>query len=165
VVAHPRFIDRAGLRLDLTGSIVTSGRWRCHARTCWSMFTLSLPRAQVQFVGGDNTSVTMVWARLLVSAAGTLTAIGLSASAHADNGDAALLDQLDRAGIEFADPQDTVSTAKTVCSYLAEGRPVTVVARALKIRNHHLSNNNALQFVEIAGETYCPADLSAAVSG
>lgn len=91
--------------------------------------------------------------------------IGVAAPAHADNQDAIFFDQLDRAGIEFADAQDAVSTAKGVCNYLAEGRSTTVVARALKIQNHHLSNNNALQFIEIAGETYCPAELSTAVNG
>lgn len=100
-----------------------------------------------------------------MSTAGVLMTITLAAPAHADTNDAAFFDQLDRAGIEFADAQDAVSAAKGVCNYLAEGRSVTVVARAIKMRNHHLSNNNSLQFVEIAGETYCPEQLSAAVSG
>lgn len=100
-----------------------------------------------------------------LSAAGVLMTIGLAASAHADDNDAIFFNQLDRAGIEFADAQDAVTAAKGVCDYLAEGRSVTVVARALKIRNHHLSNNNALQFVEIAGDTYCPSQLSGAVTG
>lgn len=128
------------------------------------MFTFSSPAAQVAFAAGDKNSVTMWSTRLVLPVAGTLTAIGLAVPAQADNGDAVLLDQLDRVGIEFADAQDAVATAKGVCGYLAEGRSPTVVARALKIRNHHLSNNNALQFVEIAGETYCPNDLSAAVN-
>lgn len=102
---------------------------------------------------------------MIAPAAGVLMTIGLAAPAHADNKDATFFDQLDRAGIEFADAQDAVSTAKGVCNYLSEGRSMSVVARALKIQNHHLSNNNALQFVEIAGETYCPGELSAAVSG
>lgn len=103
--------------------------------------------------------------RLVLPTVGAVMAVGLAASAHADNNDAVFFGQLDRAGIEFSDAQDAVSAAKGICNYLSEGRPVTVVARALKIRNHHLSNNNALQFVEIAGETYCPAELSAAIGG
>lgn len=129
------------------------------------MFTSSSPSAQAALVGGDNTPATMWLTGSALSTAGVLMTIGLAASAHADNNDATFFDQLDRAGIEFADAQDAVTAAKGVCDYLAEGRPVTVVARALKIRNHHLSNNNALQFVEISGETYCPSQLSAAASG
>ncbi len=129
------------------------------------MFTLSSPSAQSVFVNGDNTPPTMWLMGSSLSAAGVLMTIGLAASAHADDNDAIFFNQLDRAGIEFADAQDAVTAAKGVCDYLAEGRSVTVVARALKIRNHHLSNNNALQFVEIAGDTYCPSQLSGAVTG
>lgn len=129
------------------------------------VFRFSLPSAQVELVDSEKTSAAMWLTRSALSAAGVLTAIGLAASAHADYNDAIFFDQLDRAGIEFADAQDAVSTAKGVCSYLAEGRSPSVVARALKIRNHHLSNNNCLQFVEIAGETYCPGELSPAISG
>ncbi|KAA8964973.1 DUF732 domain-containing protein [Mycobacterium sp.] len=100
--------------------------------------------------------------RWLLTAAGVVTAIGLAAPAHADGTDAVFLDELDRAGIEYADAQDAISAGKGICGYLAEGRPANVIARALKIRNHHLSVNNALQFVVISGETYCPAQLAAA---
>lgn len=133
------------------------------------MFILCSPSAEAELVGGDNTSAIMWLTRIgresALSAAGVLMTVSLAASAHADTNDAAFFDQLDRAGIEFADAQDAVSAAQGVCNYLAEGRSVTVIARAIKMRNHHLSNNNALQFVEIAGETYCPEQLSAAVSG
>ncbi|GFG73515.1 DUF732 domain-containing protein [Mycobacterium botniense] len=103
----------------------------------------------------------MQYARWLLIAAGAVTAVGLAAPVHADNTDTVFLDELDRAGIEYADAQDAVSIGKDVCDYLAAGRPVNTVVRALKMRNHHLSMHNAAQFVAISAQTYCPAQLPA----
>ncbi|WP_307857436.1 DUF732 domain-containing protein [Mycobacterium sp. SM1] len=87
--------------------------------------------------------------------------MSVAAPVHADNTDSVFLDQLDRAGIEYADAQDAISVGKDVCDYLAAGNPVNTAVRALKIRNHHLSLHNAAQFVAISEQTYCPSQLSA----
>ncbi|UQX12454.1 DUF732 domain-containing protein [Candidatus Mycobacterium methanotrophicum] len=107
----------------------------------------------------------MKHARWLFTVAGAVAAIGLGAPAHADNADTAFLDQLDQAGIEYANAQDTISMGKEVCARLAGGRSPTVIARSLKISNHHLSANNCAQFVAISAQVYCPAQLPAAGAG
>lgn len=107
----------------------------------------------------------MKQARLFLTAAGALAAIGLVAPVHADNTDNVFLTELDRAGIEYADAQDTVSIGKAVCGLLEEGRSPTVIMRSLKISNHHLSVHNTAQFVAISAQTYCPARLSVENAG
>jgi len=89
----------------------------------------------------------------------------VAAPAHADNADSAFLQQLDHAGIEYADPQDAISDAKGICDLLGQGQPPTSVVRSLKISNHHLSVHLAAEFVAISAETYCPAQLSVAGVG
>jgi hypothetical protein len=101
----------------------------------------------------------MKCARWFLTAAGAATVIGLAAPVHADNTDPFFLNELDRAGIEYADPQGAISTGREVCNYLQAGHPVNSAARALKIANHHLSMHNATQFVALAQEAYCPMQI------
>lgn len=100
-------------------------------------------------------------ARPFLTSVGVCAAICLAAPAHADNTDNAFLQQLDGAGIEYADAQDAISIGKGVCDLLGQGQPPTTVVRSLKISNHHLSVHMAAQFVAISAQTYCPTQLAA----
>jgi hypothetical protein len=100
-----------------------------------------------------------------LSTAIAAAAMGLAAPAHADNADTVFIDQLDRAGIEYSDPQDAISMAKKICDLLAQGRQPVTIARSVKMTNHHLSGHNAAQFVAISADTYCPASEPAVATG
>ncbi|UQX09414.1 DUF732 domain-containing protein [Candidatus Mycobacterium methanotrophicum] len=91
--------------------------------------------------------------RILAAASGA--AIATATSAHADATDNAFFAALDRAGIEYADPQEAIDAGKAVCAALEEGRPIPVVARGLNLANPDLTPVNAAQFLVIAEEAYC----------
>ncbi|HEU0192262.1 MAG TPA: DUF732 domain-containing protein [Mycobacterium sp.] len=93
----------------------------------------------------------------ILAAAGVATFVGLAAPAQADpDPDAAFLSSVDKAGIEYTDPQEAVALGREVCAYLHAGHPTNAAARALKISNRSLSVKNAARFVTFARTAYCP---------
>lgn len=88
---------------------------------------------------------------------GAATLVGLAATAHADSDpDAMFLTAVDRAGIEYTDPQEAASVGREVCDYLQAGHQPDGAARALRISNRSLSGKNAAKFVMFAQAAYCP---------
>lgn len=95
--------------------------------------------------------------RWILTAIGGAALVGLAAPAHADiDPDAAFLNAVDQAGIEYTDPQEAVAVGREVCDYLHAGHPANSAARALKISNRSLSVKNAARFVTFARTAFCP---------
>ncbi|MEY8015087.1 DUF732 domain-containing protein [Mycobacterium servetii] len=95
----------------------------------------------------------------LVVVAG-MAAFAVPATAHAD--DAAFLNALNQAGIQFPDTSAVRSAAREVCDYLADGHTAAQAARGVKNANPELTLTHAGQFVAIARDTYCHQSVTGA---
>lgn len=97
--------------------------------------------------------MTMAFVKPLMAAAGAAAFISVAAPAHAD--DAAFLNALGQAGIQFPNPSLAVAAAREVCDYIASGHTSAQAARGLKNANPDLSMTYASHFVAIAQAMYC----------
>ncbi len=102
---------------------------------------------------------TMLVVKLLLAAVGAIGLIGFAAAAHADDDsrDDIFLQSLHQVGIEFPSDDQAIASGKGVCSYIIAGRhPFDETVRKVAEENPKLSTKQALQFVDLAKDTYCP---------
>lgn len=93
-----------------------------------------------------------------MTAVGAAALVGFAAPAHADpDPDIAFVTAVDKAGIEYTDPQDAIALGRQVCDYLQAGHSPDAAARALRISNRTLSAKNTARFVVFAQTAFCPA--------
>ncbi|MCV7385354.1 DUF732 domain-containing protein [Mycolicibacter longobardus] len=103
----------------------------------------------------------MKHSRWITPAISAAALVSLAAPAHADtDADATFLSAVDKAGIEYTDPQDAVAVGHQVCDYLYAGHGPDSAARALKISNRSISAKNAARFVAFAETAYCPEKMA-----
>ncbi|MGV0624477.1 DUF732 domain-containing protein [Mycolicibacter minnesotensis] len=90
-------------------------------------------------------------------ALGAAALIHLAVPAQADPAQvAAFLAAVDKAGIEYTDPQDAVAIGLQICEYRYSGHGPDAAARAVKIANRSISAKNAARFVVFAEKAFCP---------
>jgi Protein of unknown function (DUF732) len=82
--------------------------------------------------------------------------IALAAPAHADDSDQAFLADLDKAGIQYSDPDQAVAAGKMVCSLADNGMTHDDVVRYVTEHNPGFAEENAPEFTTIARTDYCP---------
>src|SRR5579875_4067593 len=99
--------------------------------------------------------------RLLPIMIGTITAMLLATSAHADpaGDDANFLRSLDRLGITYQSPDSVIASGRAVCQLLDEGKTQKDIVQQLRQANPGFTLNSAKNFAVVAATAYCPQYL------
>jgi hypothetical protein len=96
--------------------------------------------------------------RFLLTLASLAAMIGIAAPAHADSTDDGFLAALGGAGLTYPDPDKAVAAGKSVCKMSGDQGMSTInVDMAIHNTNPKLTWDQAVQFVNIATDAYCPA--------
>ncbi|UQX12452.1 DUF732 domain-containing protein [Candidatus Mycobacterium methanotrophicum] len=101
----------------------------------------------------------MLVVKLLLAAVGVISLAGFAAVAHADDDsrDDNFLQALHEVGIGFPSADQAIASGKGVCSYIIAGRhPFDETVQKVAEENPQLSPKQALQFVDLAKDAYCP---------
>lgn len=102
--------------------------------------------------------------RLLPPPAAVAVLIGLlfgtAAPAQADDNDDDFLAGLRRIGIDYSDPDATITEGKSVCQMADEGKSAAEIISALKSRNPGFQGNSAARFTALSAAHYCPKYVS-----
>ncbi|KUI25469.1 DUF732 domain-containing protein [Mycobacterium sp. GA-2829] len=109
---------------------------------------------------------TAVRTRLMIAASATAVAGTLMTAPHAaaDTRDDAFLSALQRAGVRYDNPIDTVALGKRVCPMLVEpGKDFAKVVAT--VRNDGVPPDLAAFFAGIAIQMYCPQMVSSVGNG
>ncbi|OBF10193.1 hypothetical protein A5730_07585 [Mycobacterium sp. ACS4054] len=99
--------------------------------------------------------------RLIPISLALAAAVGLAAPAHADSSDDTFLGTVRAAGLAYSDPEQAITSGKSVCKLVSEGANLTDVVRMLQMLNRGLQGDDATRFAAIAANSYCPQALSA----
>lgn len=104
--------------------------------------------------------------RRLLSVLSLTVIVGLAVSAHAsgDDADDAFLASLNKAGINFPNPDQAVTAGHTACEMAKSGKHGVEVLSLLQTANPGLSPNGARTFLGAALNAYCPDQLPASGS-
>jgi hypothetical protein len=106
-----------------------------------------------RIVAGAVTAV----APLAVTLALGTAVVWAAPLAHADPGDAGLVQQLSAAGINITDPPPLVgNTARSICGLLRDGWTVGTALYSAKGEYPFLSDDQARTFVLLSQKNYCP---------
>lgn len=95
---------------------------------------------------------------------GFAAAIGLAVPAHADSSDDTFLATVRAAGLEYSNPDQVITSGKTVCKLMNHGTEMPDIVNLIQMVNPELRGDNAAQFTAIAANSYCPQALSAAAT-
>jgi hypothetical protein len=103
--------------------------------------------------------------RLLAAAAGLLTvAAALAAPAEANQIDDDFIAALNKAGVPYGEPANTVALAQSICPMLA--KPGGTFAGAVaQVKGGGISAGMADMFTQIAIGMYCPSVMADVASG
>lgn len=99
--------------------------------------------------------------RLFLIALGLAAAIGLAGPARADGSDDAFLATVHAAGLTYSDPDQAITSGRSVCKLVSEGSNLTDIVRMIQMLNRGLQGDDATRFAAIAAKSYCPQALSA----
>ncbi|OBH26741.1 hypothetical protein A5692_26355 [Mycobacterium sp. E342] len=88
-------------------------------------------------------------------------AIGLAGPARADGSDDAFLATVQAAGLTYSDPDQAITSGRSVCKLVSEGAQLGDVVRMIQMLNRGLQGDDATRFAAIAANSYCPQALSA----
>ncbi|WP_343600781.1 DUF732 domain-containing protein [Mycobacterium sp.] len=113
-----------------------------------------------------NTKTATRVAKLILTAAGAATAVGLAAPAYAEPTDPNIyvaratdetfFQSLDHLGIDQPAGAEAVTTAKAACGQLAGGQTVRDTVDAVRNTYPGLTVLKAAHFVAVARALYCP---------
>jgi hypothetical protein len=92
--------------------------------------------------------------KIIIGAAATAAAVGLTPLAHADQG--TYIHMLDTAGVEYSSPTNAMIMGEAVCSTLEEGRSGQQIADA--IVHGDFSSKDVGKIVAAAVIGLCPQD-------
>lgn len=98
--------------------------------------------------------------RLLLIPLAVAAAIGLAGPARADSSDDAFLATVHAAGLTYSDPEQAITSGKSVCTLVSEGSQLADVVRMIQMLNRGLQGDDASRFAAIAANSYCPQALS-----
>lgn len=89
----------------------------------------------------------------------------MAAPAYADGSDEAFLATVHAAGLTYSDPDQAITSGKSVCKLVGEGMDLAAVVRTIQMVNPSLQGDNATRFAAIAANTYCPQALTPPSTG
>ncbi|MGD1237485.1 DUF732 domain-containing protein [Mycobacterium seoulense] len=87
--------------------------------------------------------------------------IGLAGPAYADGSDDAFLATVHAAGLTYSDPDQAITSGRSVCKLVSEGAKLSDIVRMIQMLNRGLQGDDATRFAAIAANSYCPQALSA----
>ncbi|KKC02937.1 DUF732 domain-containing protein [Mycobacterium nebraskense] len=99
--------------------------------------------------------------RLFLILLGLAAAIGLAGPAYADSSDDAFLATVHAAGLTYSDPDQAITSGRSVCTLVGEGSQLADIVRMIQMLNRGLQGDDATRFAAIAANSYCPQALSA----
>jgi Protein of unknown function (DUF732) len=103
--------------------------------------------------------------RLLAAAAGLLTAAAaFAAPAEANQIDDDFIAALNKAGVPYGEPSNTVALGQSICPMLAKPGG-TFAAAVAQVKGGGISAGMAGMFTQIAIEMYCPSVMADVASG
>ncbi|OJZ65798.1 hypothetical protein BRW65_27640 [Mycobacterium paraffinicum] len=98
--------------------------------------------------------------RPLLISLGAAAAIALAGPAHADGSDDTFLATVHAAGLTYSDPDQAITSGKSVCKLVNEGSNLTDIVRMIQMLNRGLQGDDATRFAAIAANSYCPQALA-----
>jgi hypothetical protein len=104
--------------------------------------------------------------QVLVGAGCLITAAAaLSAPVRANSVDDAFLGALNNAGVNYADPGNTVAMGQSICPMLAKPGGTFASAASSVVGNNGMSPAMANMFTSIAISMYCPSMMASIANG
>lgn len=98
--------------------------------------------------------------RLFLILLGLAAVIGLAGPARADGSDDAFLATVHAAGLTYSDPDQAITSGRSVCKLVSEGAQLSDIVRMIQMLNRGLQGDDASRFAAIAANSYCPQALS-----
>jgi Protein of unknown function (DUF732) len=106
--------------------------------------------------------------KMLLALLGASAMIGLAAPAYADPDqppppdNAGFLAALQKVGIDYASPQQAITSGQAVCECLHDGESGLELVHDVKSHNPGFDMENASNFALISARFFCPEQLSKA---
>ncbi|BBZ74599.1 DUF732 domain-containing protein [Mycobacterium paraseoulense] len=98
--------------------------------------------------------------RLFLILLGVAAVVGLAGPARADGSDDAFLATVHAAGLTYSDPDQAITSGRSVCKLVSEGSQLSDVVRMIQMLDRGLQGDDATRFAAIAASSYCPQALS-----